>query len=623
MDNGLIEDSPVIRSAVCIVNNGTDPLALLKQLPKNIETITLIQGYKSGNKTVKISDFEQFQQLISLELIGMDTMNKNLTSYFVCQVDNSIKNLKYLNLERVLVKNSIQQIQKFVHKLSNEEFTFEYVVQNSNINSHPLTILRKGRNEEILPYNKFKMRTNLNDVPLFTGFDNLNLLRIADCDLKSVYWEMFDGLNNLNYLILERNNLRFIPEFAFYGTPNLKTLSLAYNNLLNIELTDLAGLFELEYLDLSYNNFSQLSELSLPPFPKLKLANFANNPINIIFPNTFEVMNTTNSIIVGSEDMALTLLTNSFVGLDLLKKLTINNLYQNILTRDLFRGMPNLLEFVLTGNITQIEFDAFLDLNNLNTLILSQCKIRNISMDAFIGLNKLHYLDLSGNNLEYLPPGVFDHLVSIKEIYLNNNFFKELSTDIFSRIHPKLLRLNDNPWHCSCHMSDWKPMIVNRIKQRISKPCEMTHDKGVSCRIEQNKFLFKYTYDNKVAPKCVQPTEFQNWNVFHAMRKIFKCKNYKPKFKKYMYSVIKMKQNEHLNITKAENIKTKNNYNNTILKTKNKFQLQNSNELQYKNKKLYTIQNYNRMDKLYLKKKYKTKKQHILDEQNNINNFLY
>ncbi|KAJ8970048.1 hypothetical protein NQ314_001477 [Rhamnusium bicolor] len=536
----LLEEhsSAIVRSAICILQTETQPLDLLQSLPKDIETLTLIQGYESGNKTIKFSYLSKFPQLLSLELVGPNLMNKPANSNLICEIDLPMPELKYLNLERILIKNGKQQVENFLKEVNEEELTFEYV-QKLDGNLHPLTMVQKGTNdEEIVPYKVFKeQRDTHGEVPLFIGFKKLFLLRITNCELNNVHWEMFDGLRELQYLILERNNLRFIPAFAFYGTPSLKMLSLAHNKLLDIQITDLAGLLQLEYLDLSFNNFTQLSELSLPPFPKLKLANFANNPISIIFPNTFEVMNTTDSLIIGSDDIPLTLITNSFIGLNLLQKLTINNLELGLLKRDLFVGMPSLTELILTGNITKLEYDAFLEVNKIKKLILSNCQITNISMDAFIGLQKLQYLDLSKNNLEYLPPAVFDQLINIKELYLNSNKFSQLPRDIFSKLHAKLIRLNDNPWHCSCEMSEWKPMIINKIKQRIIKQCEYTGDKGIAC-IMENRFNFKYVYENKVAPKCAHPEQFVNWSVFHAMRRILKCPGYKPKLQSIIQPLV-------------------------------------------------------------------------------------
>lgn len=529
----MFDDKDIIKTATCILLTETEPVDLLAELPKDIDSLTLIQGAGSGNKSFKFSSINEFEKLISLEMVGT-TIGGNET-YFTCEIDAPVPNMQYLNLETVRLKNSKTQTQKFVNEINDEEISFEYVYKHDP-EAHPLTMVRKGI-KEVLPYNKYVQDEKSNGAPLFIGFDELIFLRISNCELNNVHWEMFDGLHNLKYLMLEKNSLRFIPDFAFYGTPNLKSLSLAYNNLLNIQITDLAGLLELEYLDLSHNNFSQLSELSLPPFPKLKLANFANNPISVIFPNTFEVMNTTDSLIVGGDDMSLSLLPNSFFGLTLLKSLTVNNLNIPLLKRELLTGMVSLDKLVLTGNITEIEFDAFLEVKNLETLILNKCNLRNLSMDSFIGLEKLTYLDMSDNQLDYLPPSIFDQLQSLRELYLHKNNFSTLPRDIFSKLHLKLLRLNDNPWDCSCDMSEWKPTVVNKIKQKAIKPCEMTYDKAVGCK-EEDRFTYKYIYDTRVAPKCSSPEEYLNWNIFHVMRRQFKCPDFKPKLKKKVNAAV-------------------------------------------------------------------------------------
>ncbi|KAJ3639456.1 hypothetical protein Zmor_002816 [Zophobas morio] len=556
-ESELTEDKQIVRSAMCILRKNVEPAELIQTLPEDIEIVTLIQGYDIGSKTVKFSYLTKFRNLLSLELLGPNLFNRMTNSSLICEIDMPLPNLKFLNLENIVIKNSKVQIQNFVKEFSKTEQTFEYV-QKIDSNLHPLTMVQQGTNDEILPYEKYKEQDNEHKIPLFIGFKNLHLLRVTHCELNNVHWAMFDGLNSLQILILDNNNLKFIPPFAFYGAPNLKTLSLAHNNLLDIQITDLAGLLELEYLDLSYNNFSQLSELSLPPFPKLKLADFGNNPITVIFPNTFEVMNTTDSLIIGSKDVNLSLLTNSFIGLNLLKALTLNNLNIKLLTRDLFVGMPNLNELTLTGTITKIEFDTFLDVHKLQKLILSNCNIRNISMDAFIGLENLEILDLSKNQLEQLPPAVFDQLINIKEIYLNNNKLTKLPREIFSKIHVKMIRLNENPWHCSCDMSDWKPIIINRIKQKIVKACDFSHDKGIGC---VQSFTFKYIYENKVAPKCAEPKEYTNWSVFHIMRRLLKCPEYKPKLKKHVKKVYEHTKTsnitEHNKISKADLLRNK------------------------------------------------------------------
>lgn len=540
-------DKSLIRNAICIIQTETDVEKLLQDVPKDVNSLALIQGSDSGNKSIKFSYLLEFQDLTVLELQGVNIQEKNNISKFICDIDVALPLLEYINLENVELKSTRSKLNIIENEIVDEVVTFDYV-QKINPLSKPLTFIRVGSPTEILPYNKYIEQ----NFATFKGFSGLTLLRIFDCNFNNLHWEMFEGLSNLNYLLLEKNNLKFVPDFAFYGTGNVKTLSLAHNSLLNIQIRNLAGLLELEYLDLSHNNFSQLSELSLPPFPKLKLANFGNNPINAIFPNTFEVMNTTDSIILGGEDTPLTILTNSFLGLKLLKKLALRNLQMESLEKEIFVGMPNLNELILSGDIPKIEFDAFLEVYNLERLILNNCNISKISIDAFMGLNKLKVLDLSRNNLETLPYGVFDVLTNLRELYLNHNKFKELPKGIFSNIQVRLIRLNNNPWHCTCAMSDWKPVIINRIKQKTTNGCDQGFDKGLGCSENTNDLTVKYVYENSVAPRCVTPRKYKNWNVFHVLRKQLKCLDFKPKIKK-----MKLHKLKKLNST-MENLRKKN-----------------------------------------------------------------
>lgn len=562
-------DNRLLQAVTCILQTETDPLVLIDDLPQDVESLTLIQGAESGNKTISFSYLDKFSKLIILELHGINTMNEENDSNFYCEIDTPLPEIKYLNFEKILLKVPKEFYAKYENEVHKEIVVSQYIQQS--INSHALNY-HENSVKEILPYNKY-IQEHDNDTPLFLGYNNLILLRISNCQLSNVNWEMFDGLHNLQYLILEKNNLKFIPDFAFYSTPNLKSLSLSWNKLLNIRITDLAGLLELEYLDLSHNNFSQLSELSFPPFPKLKLADFGSNPISVVFPSTFEVMNTTDSLILGGNDTPLTLMANSFIGLKMLKKLTLTNLVVTLLKRELLTGMPNLNELVMSGNITELEFDAFLEVFRLQKLIISQCSLQNISMDSFIGLERLKILDLSHNLLEYLNPGTFDPLKNLKELYLHNNKFSELPRDIFLQIHPKLIRLNQNQWHCSCKMSEWKPIIINKIKRKSFKGCSYIHDKHVNCNSE-NKFDIIYVFDSNVAPKCTTPRKFYNWNVFHVMRKQLKCAEYKPKIRKRIHGssqTHKKKITSKLTHTSTKHLKATSKY---LNKQKHKEELQ-------------------------------------------------
>ncbi|XP_046143343.1 carboxypeptidase N subunit 2-like [Osmia bicornis bicornis] len=515
--------SEFLKVAICVV--AEDHEELLEKLPSDIQVFTILQsGMGDFEILLQSTTFQRFTDLISLDIQGIDyneATGKNLNieqkkqeGGIMLSVDSLYPlglNLLYLNLERVKLtslsptkRNKANLVIKPMSTVTKDENRNKELLNNtSQSTGHRLILLSQQNNgesddKEILPYDVYKqeMEGYRETMGLFTGLGALTHLRVYDCDLKDISWHMFDGLDSLVQLSLERNNLKFIPEFCFYGTPNLKVLSLARNQLLTLKSIDLAGLLMLEDLDLRGNNLTFLSELSFPPFPMLKVADFRENPLDSIFPSTFEIMNTTLKLYLGGEDSKLYLQKNSFLGLYQLQILHLNNLEIPVLERFVFQGMPELFELKARGNISSIEFDAFVDLIKLVYLDLSHCYIRKISMDAFYGLENVKRIDLSNNELESIPPGLFgvQQQKQLKEIILSKNKLTSLPLEFFKMLRgpyeqPQLatIRLDGNPWDCTCSMTTWNPQLISRLRE--------------------------------TAPRCSTPKRLQNWGVFHALRK--------------------------------------------------------------------------------------------------------
>jgi hypothetical protein len=90
--------------------------------------------------------------------------------------------------------------------------------------------------------------------------------------------------------------------------------------------------------------------------------------------------------------------------------------------------------------------------------ILYSIKILNFSHNSIRILNKnfsyyfpsLQKLDLSYNHLVLIRKKTFINLIHLRELYLNNNYLKQILPTIFPRLSLRLINLNDNPWYCSC-----------------------------------------------------------------------------------------------------------------------------------------------------------------------------
>ncbi|KDR17859.1 Insulin-like growth factor-binding protein complex acid labile chain [Zootermopsis nevadensis] len=514
-DNGQTSEKgkAVLKMAMCVFQFSTEPLSLLSMLSSDVQALTILQARDSGEIILEAEHMSHLQQLQVLEIHGFhhEVSNYSQNELPVTSADSKqsklvlrndalhpLSSLKYLNLQHIKLLgypgqgNHASLAVVPLEPVSNDISVNSYIQPTSKkvkhkgqhgIGMHRLVFLPPIDGDgDILPYKVYAEQQEQAAISTFTGLTNLEFVRVFECGLREINWEMFDGLYNLRYLLLERNHLLFIPDFAFLGAPNLHTLSLAHNHLLSLQSTSLAGLFELEKLDLSHNNFSHLSELSLPPFPKLCIADFRHNPIESVFASTFEIMNATSILYIGGKESPLSIQPNSFFGLINLKELTILNADIPMLDRELLRGMPKLKELKITGNIEGLSFDAFLEVPKLENLVLHQCNIHSISMDAFYGLYGLLYLDLSDNLLESLPPGLFDQQFSLRELLLQNNKLNRLPPGFLSNIPAKMVRLDGNPWHCTCAMKDWQPAVINKIKQKGQfNFCQFRYDKGSMC----------------------------------------------------------------------------------------------------------------------------------------------
>ncbi|KAL7297945.1 hypothetical protein TKK_0008963 [Trichogramma kaykai] len=524
VDNKDPLSNDLFKSVTCLV--AKNPRKLLSSVPVDVQILTILESEARESKLIiQSSDVELFNDLISLDIQGLSNSDRVSSNRILEYEDEKrgmvlsadmllplANKLLFLNLERVeLTRLTVKERKKanLVVKPVQPKTDSSFIYQ-TNQTRHRLIFLTNNDEKEILPYDIYKQEIEGYRLSsgLFTELRALTHLRVNDCALKDITWHMFDGLDNLKYLSLQKNNLKFIPEFCFYGTPNLRILSLANNELSSLTSVDLAGLLVLEKLDLSKNNLAFLSEVSLPPFPTLISADFSDNPLISIFPHSFKIMNKTSRLKIGGS--ALKLEKNAFLGLKNLQILSVNDLDIPVLERFVFYGMPLLTDLKLRGVISSIEFDAFVDLDNLINLDLSHCQLTSISMDAFYGLKSINQIDLSHNNLKNIPKGLFSaqQQPNLKKIVLTGNKLFILPQDFFKLLHlpskhikVESILLNRNPWDCNCDMRSWNFNLVHLAKG--------------------------------MAPRCSTPTSLRNRGVFYALRTgALECKNIKHKLKK-------------------------------------------------------------------------------------------
>lgn len=103
------------------------------------------------------------------------------------------------------------------------------------------------------------------------------------------------------------------------------------------------------------------------------------------------------------------------------------------LPKNIASTFPNLTKIsIIASGLFEIEPEAFKDMEDLETLILSHNNVREISSGAFKYLKKLQCLDLSHNKIESFEVEPFTGLKNLQSLTLSQNHLTKISGKIFS-----------------------------------------------------------------------------------------------------------------------------------------------------------------------------------------------
>ncbi|KAM4697184.1 leucine-rich repeat-containing protein 26 [Rhinophrynus dorsalis] len=150
--------------------------------------------------------------------------------------------------------------------------------------------------------------------------------------------------------------------------------------------------------------------------------------------------------------------------------------------------------------ITTIHNQAFQYLQNLSYLDLSSNQLTNIKVNILTPLSKLTTLNLANNKITRLSGSMLQPPVYLQALYLHNNALKQLKVDLlYSLTSLTHLRLDGNPWVCTCQIEDlWNWMVDNpqKVQEKNRTLCDVPKylDQSPVLLIERNSFQYCQEY---------------------------------------------------------------------------------------------------------------------------------
>ena len=177
---------------------------------------------------------------------------------------------------------------------------------------------------------------------------------------------------------------------------------------------------------------------------------FSSFPDVTISPLTFVRLTECSSIVFTrfsySYHVAMVIQENAWYGLDKLTNLVIEQTTLAQLTKDIFKHLRNLRTLNLRGNrIHTISDGAFYTLNSLKYLSLEQSSIVIVGVNVWHDVSRLIDLSFYINSMQVLKNKSFEHQSALQTLNLAYNRISSVETEAFyGLVSLRKLFLNNN-----------------------------------------------------------------------------------------------------------------------------------------------------------------------------------
>ncbi|XP_074603406.1 toll-like receptor Tollo [Brevipalpus obovatus] len=409
-----------------------------------------------------------FDHLRKIELLDLGYNNiAHLPSDLFCPLTN----LKVLNLthNRIVGFASLGVVDHTYGHLCSQELQeldmshngIEYVSKESVANLKNMRTL-------LLDHN---MITEIEEISL-SALNRLQRISLASNKLVQLPSRLFRGSQELLTLNLQNNSLHHLETGLLKGLAKLLTLNLSHNQITSdrINKDTFVDLIRVVELDLSYNKLKRIRQDFFGTLYSLQVLNLAYNSITHIEDYAFVALYNLHLLILDGNKLK-TIEPYMFEGPVVLSELSLNENEISSIHMDSLKNCSSLRSLYLKGNslaqvpraignlrelktlnlasnvitiVDSINGSSPIPLRHLHSLDLSENAIYELDRDFTKDIINLEQLDLSGNQFERLEPGIFDHALGLKEIYLQNNKLADINGLFVNLKHLKVLNVSQN-----------------------------------------------------------------------------------------------------------------------------------------------------------------------------------
>ncbi|XP_035693581.1 malignant fibrous histiocytoma-amplified sequence 1 homolog [Branchiostoma floridae] len=370
---------PICRSDSCDDDHESTFLFHREQYKEHsdVEHIKLTQNDENRSLTI-FEEIEEFKQLKTVTIIGIELDDSSLTNLFQCV---SIHSLQLSKCQLDSVPQSLENLKDLeVLDLSHNNLS---TIQAVPMESQPCLKSFNVSHNNIL---------GLRDVTNFRSVKNFNV--------------SYNSIEEIPYEILEMENLE---AFSCNHNKTVRWLEPSAGK-------KKVSAFSLVFLDLS-NNLLQEVPKCLKELGNLSEVNLSHNKIGANM----------------SKRMISLQLAELFYLPCLSTLLLMNNNIKSLPVLEMARVSPSMEYIDISNNKLSNVAEALLLLRSLKALLLSHNKIKKLPVD--LDLNDLSptlcVVDLSHNKLEDLPLALC-FLRSLKKLYLKQNNIRTISENVKS-----------------------------------------------------------------------------------------------------------------------------------------------------------------------------------------------